>query len=108
MRQAVSQLRLAPIMFETGASPHPARSLYQSYLAQSHVFIGVYWQSYGWVAPGMDVSGLEDEFRLATGKPRLVSGRRLPGSAATPTRRSVSCRRPCGSSRRSRTGNTVF
>jgi hypothetical protein len=24
----------------------------RSYLAQSQVFVGIYWQSYGWVAPG--------------------------------------------------------
>src|SRR5262249_49743902 len=42
------------------------------YLAQSQVFVGIYWQRYGWVAPGMEISGLEDEFRLAAGKPMLL------------------------------------
>jgi predicted ATPase len=49
-------------MFEAGARPHPPRELYQAYLAQSDVFIGLYWQQYGQIAPGMQVSGLEDEF----------------------------------------------
>jgi predicted ATPase len=71
-RRAVERLQLAPVMFELGARPHPPRSLYLAYLRQSHVFVGVYWQRYGWVGPGMDVSGLEDELRHASGMPRLV------------------------------------
>ncbi|MGV3760440.1 MAG: ATP-binding protein, partial [Actinomycetota bacterium] len=71
-RGAVEQLRLTPIMFELGARPHPPRALYRSYLAQSDVFVGIYWQRYGWVAPDMDVSGLEDELLLSAGMPRLV------------------------------------
>ena len=72
VRRAVERLQLAPVMFELGARPHPPRSLYLAYLRQSHVFVGVYWQRYGWVGPGMDVSGLEDELRHASGMPRLV------------------------------------
>jgi predicted ATPase len=68
----VEQLRLTPILFELGARPHPPRALYRSYLAQSQVFVGIYWQRYGWVAPDMDISGLEDEFVLSTGMPRLI------------------------------------
>src|SRR5580704_15509102 len=72
VRDAVTRLRLVPVMFEMGARPHPARQVYRDYLAQSQVFIGVYWQSYGWVAPGEDTSGLEDEYRLSAGLPRLI------------------------------------
>jgi predicted ATPase len=72
VRRAVERLQLAPVMFELGARPHPPRSLYLAYLRQSHVFVGVYWQRYGWVGPGMDVSGLEDELQHASGMPRLV------------------------------------
>jgi predicted ATPase len=71
-RQAITQLRLTPVLFELGARPYPPRDVYRAYLAQSDVFVGLYWQRYGWVAPGMDVSGLEDEERLAAGKPRLI------------------------------------
>ncbi len=71
-REAVEGLRLIPVMFEMGARPHPARALYRAYLAQSHVFIGVYFERYGWVAPGEQVSGLEDEYRLSSPLPRLV------------------------------------
>jgi predicted ATPase len=72
VRAAVEALHLAPVMFELGARPHPPRSLYRAYLAQSHVFIGIYWQKYGWVAPGESISGLEDEYRLAGDRPRLL------------------------------------
>ena len=69
---AISQLRLTPVLFELGARPYPPRDLYRAYLQQSDVFIGIYAESYGWVAPGMEVSGLEDEYRLSAGKPRLI------------------------------------
>ena len=52
VRDAVTGLRLVPVMFELGARPHPPREVYRAYLAQSQVFVGIYWQSYGWVAPG--------------------------------------------------------
>ena len=72
VREAVNRLRLVPVMFELGARPHQPRQLYRAYLAQSQVFVGVYWQSYGWVAPGEEMSGLEDEYRLSAGMPRLI------------------------------------
>src|ERR1700753_737383 len=65
VRDAVTRLRLVPGMFELGARPHPPRQLYRSYLAQSQVFVGVYWQSYGWVAPGGQVSRVGDAYLLA-------------------------------------------
>jgi class 3 adenylate cyclase len=71
-RRAVRRLHLVPVWYESGARPHPPRSMYRAYLAQSQVFVGIYWQRYGWVAPGMEISGLEDEFRLAAGKPMLL------------------------------------
>ncbi len=71
-RTAIEHLRLAPVMFELGARPHPPKDLYRAYLDQSHIFIGVYWQKYGWVAPDMTISGLEDEYNLAIDKPKLI------------------------------------
>jgi predicted ATPase len=71
-RAAIEGLRLAPVMFELGARPHPPRDLYRAYLDQSHVFVGIYWQRYGWIAPGETVSGLEDEYRLSGPRPRLI------------------------------------
>ena len=73
VQDAVTRLRLVPVMFELGARPHPPRPVYRAYLAQSQVFVGIYWQSYGWVAPGEQISGLEDEYRLSAGLPRLIS-----------------------------------
>jgi predicted ATPase len=72
VQDAVTRLRLAPVMFELGARPHPPRPVYRAYLAQSQVFVGVYWQSYGWVAPSEQISGLEDEYQLSAGLPRLI------------------------------------
>lgn len=72
VQEAITRLHLAPIMFESGARPHPAQELYQAYLSQSHIFIGVYWQNYGWIGPGMEISGLEDEYDRTTGLPRLI------------------------------------
>jgi predicted ATPase len=61
-----------PVIFESGARPYQPRELYRAYLAQSDIFVGLYWQRYGWVAPSMQVSGLEDEYQLAGEKPRLI------------------------------------
>jgi Domain of unknown function (DUF4062) len=69
---AITQMRLTPVLFELGARPYAPRDLYRAYLKQSDVFVGVYAESYGWIAPGMDVSGLEDEYRLAADMPRLI------------------------------------
>jgi tetratricopeptide (TPR) repeat protein len=71
-RTAITQLHPTPIMFELGARPHAPRELYRAYLAQSEVFVGIYWQQYGWVAPGEEVSGLEDEYLLSGDKPKLI------------------------------------
>jgi predicted ATPase/class 3 adenylate cyclase len=71
-RRAIARLHLVPVWYESGARPHPPRSMYWAYLEQSQVFVGIYWQRYGWVAPGMGISGLEDEYRLAAGKPMLL------------------------------------
>ncbi|WP_166644405.1 DUF4062 domain-containing protein [Microbacterium sp. BK668] len=72
-RAAIERMRLAPVMFELGARPHPPRELYRSYLDQSDVFVGIYWESYGWVAPDEQISGLEDEYDLAPASmPKLI------------------------------------
>ena len=71
-RDAIQAMRLTPVMFELGARPHAPQNLYRAYLDQSDVFVGIYWQRYGWVGPGMTISGLEEEYRLAGDKPRLL------------------------------------
>jgi predicted ATPase len=72
VRAAIESLRLTPVMFELGARPHPPRALYRAYLEQSDVFVGLYWESYGWVPPGEELSGLEDEYRLSGDRPKLI------------------------------------
>jgi predicted ATPase len=71
-RDAITNLRMTPIMFELGARPHPPRDLYRAYLEQSQIFLGIYAASYGWVAPEMDISGLEDEYLLSGDRPKLI------------------------------------
>ena len=71
-KEAIANLRLIPILFELGARPHPPRDLYRAYLDQSQVFIGIYYNSYGWTAPDMEISGLEDEYQLSGAKPKLI------------------------------------
>jgi len=71
-KAAIQHMRLTPVLFELGARAHPPRDLYRAYLAQSDVFVGIYWQRYGWVAPGEAVSGLEDEYVLAGDMPKLL------------------------------------
>jgi hypothetical protein len=71
-REAITGLHLTPVFFEAGARPYPSQELHQAYLAQSDIFIGIYWQRYGRILPTMDISGLEDEYQLSEGKTRLI------------------------------------
>lgn len=75
VRDAIRSLNHDAVLFEEiGARPHPPRDLYRARLDASQVFIGIYRWSYGWVAPDTAVSGVEDEYRLAThrGMDRLL------------------------------------
>lgn len=65
-------LDLHPVMFESGASPHPPRSRYRAMLQQSHIYVGIFWESYGWIADDMTISGMEDEYNCSEGKTRLI------------------------------------
>jgi predicted ATPase len=71
-RRAIERMHLTPVLFELGARPYPPRDLYLAYLRQSDVFIGIYGEQYGWIAPGQQLSGLEDEYLAASDKPKLV------------------------------------
>ena len=72
VKQAIQNIHLTPVMFEMGARPHAPRQLYREYLAQSQIFIGIYWDRYGWVAPEENISGLEDEYNLSGNMPKLI------------------------------------
>jgi predicted ATPase/class 3 adenylate cyclase len=69
---AVRTLRLTPVRFELGARAHGPADVYRSYLEQSDVFVGIYWESYGWVGPGARMSGIEDELERSRGRPQLI------------------------------------
>src|SRR5262245_9932298 len=70
--RAISTLGLTPVLFELGARPHPPRELYRAYLSQSDIFIGLYWQRYGWIGPDMGVWVLEDEVLLTAAMPLVL------------------------------------
>jgi predicted ATPase len=72
VRGAVEELHLIPVLFEMGARPHPPRELYRAYLEQSDIFIGIYGDQYGWIAPDSTISGIEDEYNLSSDMPRLI------------------------------------
>lgn len=74
-KKAIASLNHAPLLFENaGARSYPPRALYLRMIHSAHIFIGIYRHEYGWVAPDMSISGIEDEFRNATarGMPRLI------------------------------------
>jgi hypothetical protein len=50
--RAIRRLHLVPVWFESGARPHPPQSMYRAYLEQSQIFVGIYWQRYGWGGSG--------------------------------------------------------
>jgi Domain of unknown function (DUF4062) len=81
--RAISALRLTPVLFEEGARPYPPQELYRAYLAQSDIFVGLYWQRYGRVGPGMELSGLEEELQQSEGLPRLLYVK-TPAPTASP------------------------
>ena len=67
-RVAIRGLNFEPVQFEReGARAEAPRDFYLRKLQDSHIIIGIYRESYGWVdeARGMSISGLEDEFREA-------------------------------------------
>ena len=75
VRMALESLNHDPIMFESaGARPYPPRSVYLKGVESSVFFVGVYKEGYGFVADGMDISGLEDEYSYskALGIPQLL------------------------------------
>ena len=70
--EAIASLLLAPVLFELGTRSSSPRAMYRAYLEHSDIFVGIYWQRYGWVAPSSGVSELEDQYDLASGRPRLI------------------------------------
>ena len=82
-REAIRSINHDPVLFDDiGARPHPPRELYKTRLEMSHIFVGIYKESYGWIGPDMNISGIEDEFRIAEsrGLDRLIYVYRTPTS----------------------------
>lgn len=74
-KRAIESLNHDAILFEhIGARSLPPRALYLGKLDQSDIFISIYRNGYGWVAPGSTISGIDDELRRSSqrGMPRLV------------------------------------
>lgn len=74
-KAAIKSLNHQPIMFEAaGSRPWPPRSVYLNGLENSVFFIGIYKEGYGYIADGMNISGLEDEYRYSAnlGLPQLI------------------------------------
>jgi tetratricopeptide (TPR) repeat protein len=72
---AITSLNYDPVMFEAaGARPYPPRSIYLKGIDNSHIFVGIYKEGYGYIAEGMDISGLEDEYEYSKnlGRPQLL------------------------------------
>ena len=81
LAKAIDEMGHRAIRFEETARPHSARKIYRAYLAQSHIFFGIYGTGYGWIdaAEGMTISGLEDEWDLSGRLPRLVFIKEVDG-----------------------------
>jgi tetratricopeptide (TPR) repeat protein len=74
-KRAIESLNHDAILFEhIGARSMPPRALYLGKLDQSDIFISIYRNNYGWVAPGSTISGIDDELRRSSqrGMPRLA------------------------------------
>ena len=74
-RDVIESLSHQPVMFEgAGARPYAPRSVYLQGLDESQIFVGIYREGYGYIADGMNTSGLEDEYRYARslGIPQLL------------------------------------
>jgi predicted ATPase len=89
VKQAIQQIHLTPVMFEMGARPHAPRNLYRQYLAQSQIFVGIYWERYGWVAPEESISGLEDEYNLSGDMPKLIYIKQSEGQREEPLKQLI-------------------
>ena len=77
-RPAIRRLHLVPVWYESGAPLAPPQNMYRAYLEQSQIFVGIYWQRFTSIVTDMEISRLEDEFRLAAGKPMGVLKRPAP------------------------------
>ena len=71
-RQVIEDLNMMAVMLETDPGVDPSRVEGGADLQPSDIFVGLYWQRYGQVAPDEEISRLEDEYRRSAGVPRLL------------------------------------
>jgi hypothetical protein len=71
-RQAIEDLNMMAVMLEMDPGVDASRVEDGADLERNDVFVGLYWQRYGRVAPDQELSRLEDEYRQSAGMPRLV------------------------------------
>lgn len=74
-REVIKSLGHQPVMFEgAGARTYAPRTVYLRGLEESVIFVGIYREGYGYIADEMEISGLEDEYRIAKslGIPQLL------------------------------------
>src|ERR1039457_4436391 len=65
-RKAIESLNHTAILFEAvGARPYPPRETYATRLRESDVMVAIYRQEDGWIAEGLSISGVHDEFLIA-------------------------------------------
>src|SRR5260370_5314461 len=59
-REAITQLRLTPVLFESGPRPPPPRQVYPAFFAPSRIFLGLFLHPHGMGGPAMVTSCLDD------------------------------------------------
>jgi tetratricopeptide (TPR) repeat protein len=65
-KKAITSLNHEALLFEhAGARPYTSQTWYFRKIDEAHIFVGIYRKTYGYVAPGMSISGIEDEFHRA-------------------------------------------
>jgi predicted ATPase/class 3 adenylate cyclase len=67
-KSAIKTLRLNPTGIDLGARGAGDQEQVES----ADIFVGIYWQSYGWIGGDDAVSDLESEYSRGAGLPRLV------------------------------------
>ena len=68
---AIRSLRLSPVLVGLGSAQPEAQAMAPG-PGEADVFIGIYWQSYGWVDVEGSPSQIEEELKLAADRPRLL------------------------------------
>jgi hypothetical protein len=71
-RQAIEDLDMTPVMLERAPDVNTPPAEAGAGLQHGDVFVGLYWQRYGGIAPDEAMSRLEDEYRRSAGMPRLL------------------------------------